>query len=121
MVDRLKMALLSHSCSHSLRLNIYISSLEHYVRSCLSSLTFAHRFLSIQITTALRTRFVNDIYSVILSDSSRLSRMSDNNPVKNDVQNFDRKCLKKTNTAEKNTLPTKEDIEQEKKATQGSK
>lgn len=30
------------------------------------------------------------------------------NPVKQEVQNFDKKCLKKTNTAEKNTLPTKE-------------
>ncbi|ROI15828.1 SLAIN motif-containing protein-like [Anabarilius grahami] len=34
--------------------------------------------------------------------------MSDNNPVKDEVQNFDKRCLKKTNTAEKNTLPTKE-------------
>ncbi|KAK3564942.1 hypothetical protein QTP86_031062 [Hemibagrus guttatus] len=33
--------------------------------------------------------------------------MSDN-PVKQEVQTFDKKCLKKTNTAEKNTLPTKE-------------
>ncbi|XP_056328761.1 thymosin beta 1 [Danio aesculapii] len=41
--------------------------------------------------------------------------MSDN-PVKAEVQNFDKKCLKKTNTEEKNVLPTKEDIEQEKKA-----
>jgi len=32
--------------------------------------------------------------------------MSDNNPVKEEVQKFDKKCLKKTNTAEKNTLPT---------------
>ncbi|XP_072519003.1 thymosin beta 1 [Salminus brasiliensis] len=46
--------------------------------------------------------------------------MSDN-PVKQEVQNFDKKCLKKTNTAEKNTLPTKEDIEQEKKATEAKK
>lgn len=30
------------------------------------------------------------------------------NPVKQEVQTFDKKCLKKTNTAEKNTLPTKE-------------
>ncbi|XP_059378449.1 thymosin beta-a-like [Carassius carassius] len=41
--------------------------------------------------------------------------MSDN-PVKEEVQNFDKRCLKKTNTAEKNSLPTKEDIEEEKKA-----
>ncbi|XP_026135598.1 thymosin beta-a [Carassius auratus] len=41
--------------------------------------------------------------------------MSDN-PVKEEVKQFDKKCLKKTNTAEKNSLPTKEDIEQEKKA-----
>ncbi|XP_048839601.1 thymosin beta-a-like [Brienomyrus brachyistius] len=40
--------------------------------------------------------------------------MSDN-PVSKEVQTFDKKCLKKTNTAEKNKLPTKEDIEQEKK------
>ncbi|KAG9271900.1 thymosin beta 1 [Astyanax mexicanus] len=46
--------------------------------------------------------------------------MSDH-PVKQEVQNFDKKCLKKTNTAEKNTLPTKEDIEQEKKAAETSK
>uniref|UniRef100_A0A3B1JF56 Thymosin beta n=1 Tax=Astyanax mexicanus TaxID=7994 RepID=A0A3B1JF56_ASTMX len=45
--------------------------------------------------------------------------MSDH-PVKQEVQNFDKKCLKKTNTAEKNTLPTKE-IEQEKKAAETSK
>ncbi|XP_067312540.1 thymosin beta 1 [Pseudorasbora parva] len=46
--------------------------------------------------------------------------MSDN-PVKEEVKNFDKKCLKKTNTAEKNTLPTKEDIEQEKKTGEGAK
>ncbi|NP_001159390.1 thymosin beta 1 [Danio rerio] len=46
--------------------------------------------------------------------------MSDN-PVKAEVQNFDKKCLKKTNTEEKNVLPTKEDIEQEKKAGEGAK
>uniref|UniRef100_A0A4W5PH71 Thymosin beta 1 n=1 Tax=Hucho hucho TaxID=62062 RepID=A0A4W5PH71_9TELE len=34
--------------------------------------------------------------------------MGDNNPVKQGVETFDKKCLKKTNTAEKNTLPTKE-------------
>ncbi|MBN3322986.1 TYBA protein, partial [Atractosteus spatula] len=34
--------------------------------------------------------------------------MSDKNPVKEEVKTFDKKCLKKTNTAEKNTLPTKE-------------
>ncbi|XP_018607124.1 thymosin beta-a-like [Scleropages formosus] len=45
--------------------------------------------------------------------------MSDSNPVNQEVENFDKKCLKKTNTAEKNTLPTKDDIEQEKKACGG--
>lgn len=39
--------------------------------------------------------------------SNRTSKMSDH-PIKKEVQNFDKKCLKKTNTAEKNTLPTKE-------------
>lgn len=53
--------------------------------------------------------------------SPRLSKMSDNNPVKDEVQKFDKKCLKKTNTAEKNTLPTQEDIEQEKKSGNGVK
>ncbi|KAL4648851.1 Thymosin beta-a-like [Arapaima gigas] len=48
-------------------------------------------------------------------DTQRHTKMSDN-PVKEEVQNFDKKCLKKTTTAEKNTLPTKEDIEQEKRA-----
>ncbi|XP_056097985.1 thymosin beta 1 [Rhinichthys klamathensis goyatoka] len=47
--------------------------------------------------------------------------MSDNNPVNDEVQKFDKRCLKKTNTAEKNTLPTQEDIEQEKKAGDGAK
>ncbi|XP_041930137.1 thymosin beta 1 [Alosa alosa] len=47
--------------------------------------------------------------------------MSDNNPVTQEVQTFDKKCLKKTNTAEKNSLPTKEDIEAEKKAAAESK
>lgn len=36
------------------------------------------------------------------------AKMSDNNPVNQQVQNFDKKCLKKTTTSEKNTLPTKE-------------
>ncbi|XP_028816108.1 thymosin beta 1 [Denticeps clupeoides] len=45
--------------------------------------------------------------------------MSDNNPVNKEVETFDKKCLKKTHTAEKNTLPTKEDIEQEKNAVKG--
>ncbi|XDV36815.1 hypothetical protein PO909_006536, partial [Leuciscus waleckii] len=53
--------------------------------------------------------------------STRLSKMSDNNPVKEEVQKFDKRCLKKTDTAEKNTLPTQEDIEQEKKAGDGAK
>ncbi|KAK2838888.1 hypothetical protein Q7C36_013702 [Tachysurus vachellii] len=53
-------------------------------------------------------------------DSFRTSKMSDH-PIKQEVQNFDKRCLKKTNTAEKNTLPTKEDIEQEKKATEAGK
>uniref|UniRef100_A0A3B3SXP3 Thymosin beta 1 n=1 Tax=Paramormyrops kingsleyae TaxID=1676925 RepID=A0A3B3SXP3_9TELE len=34
--------------------------------------------------------------------------MSDN-PVSKEVQTFDKRCLKKTNTAEKNKLPTKEE------------
>lgn len=55
------------------------------------------------------------------SNSHRLAKMSDKNPVKEEVKHFDKKCLKKTNTAEKNTLPTKEDIEQEKKAVQAGK
>ncbi|MCI4379809.1 hypothetical protein PGIGA_G00232630 [Pangasianodon gigas] len=55
-----------------------------------------------------------------LEDTFRTSKMSDN-PVKQEVQNFDKRCLKKTNTEEKNTLPTKEDIEQEKKAAEAEK
>ncbi|KAF7707095.1 hypothetical protein HF521_018313 [Silurus meridionalis] len=37
----------------------------------------------------------------------RTSKMDDN-PVKDEVEKFDKRCLKKTNTAEKNSLPTKE-------------
>ncbi|XP_062380464.1 thymosin beta 1 [Sardina pilchardus] len=47
--------------------------------------------------------------------------MSDNNPVSQEVQSFDKKGLKKTTTAEKNTLPTSADIEAEKKAAAESK
>ncbi|XP_070819561.1 thymosin beta 1 [Chaetodon trifascialis] len=41
--------------------------------------------------------------------------MSDN-PVNQEVQNFNKGKLKKTETAEKNHIPTKEEIEEEKKA-----
>ncbi|XP_029968290.1 thymosin beta 1 [Salarias fasciatus] len=41
--------------------------------------------------------------------------MGDANPVNDEVQNFDKGKLKKTDTKESNTLPTKEVIEQEKK------
>ncbi|XP_023121487.1 thymosin beta 1 [Amphiprion ocellaris] len=43
------------------------------------------------------------------------------NPVKQEVANFDKQKLKKTSTAEKNHLPTKEEIEEEKKAMQEAK
>ncbi|XP_026213533.1 thymosin beta 1 [Anabas testudineus] len=42
--------------------------------------------------------------------------MSDVNPVSKEVESFNKRTLKKTNTEEKNHLPTKEEIEQEKKA-----
>jgi len=42
--------------------------------------------------------------------------MSDDNPVKEEVQGFDKRVLRKTSTKEKAQLPTKEDIEAEKKA-----
>nr|XP_015206983.1 PREDICTED: thymosin beta-a-like [Lepisosteus oculatus] len=45
--------------------------------------------------------------------------MSDKNPVKEEVKTFDKKCLKKTNTAEKNTLPTKEGETPERPVTTG--
>ncbi|XP_060783577.1 thymosin beta 1 [Neoarius graeffei] len=37
------------------------------------------------------------------------------NPVKQEVQNFDKRCLKKTSTRERNILPTQDVIDQEKK------
>nr|XP_033801936.1 thymosin beta-15B [Geotrypetes seraphini] len=46
--------------------------------------------------------------------------MSDPKPDMSEVEKFDHKKLKKTSTAEKNTLPSKETIEQEKKACQKS-
>ncbi|KAM9470365.1 thymosin beta 1 [Clarias gariepinus] len=46
--------------------------------------------------------------------------MSDN-PVKKEVEKFDKRCLKKTNTEEKNVLPSKDDIDQEKKAAKEGK
>ncbi|XP_014856650.1 thymosin beta 1 isoform X2 [Poecilia latipinna] len=42
--------------------------------------------------------------------------MGDNNPVNQEVEQFNKQKLKKTNTEEKNRLPTKEEIEEEKKA-----
>ncbi|KAL3972826.1 ubiquitin-conjugating enzyme E2 N [Sarotherodon galilaeus] len=47
------------------------------------------------------------------------SKMSDSNPVNQEVEQFNKQKLKKTNTQEKNHLPTKEEIEAEKKAMQG--
>uniref|UniRef100_A0A3B5KMF6 Thymosin beta 1 n=1 Tax=Takifugu rubripes TaxID=31033 RepID=A0A3B5KMF6_TAKRU len=45
----------------------------------------------------------------------KLSRMSDN-PVKEEVEKFNRRSLKKTDTLVKQHVPTKEELEQEKKA-----
>ncbi|XP_037531832.1 thymosin beta 1 [Nematolebias whitei] len=42
--------------------------------------------------------------------------MSDPNPVNQEVETFNKQKLKKTDTEEKNHLPTKEEIEAEKKA-----
>ncbi|XP_028272678.1 thymosin beta 1 [Parambassis ranga] len=42
--------------------------------------------------------------------------MSDSNPVNQEVEQFNKQKLKKTDTQEKNRLPTKEEIEEEKKA-----
>ncbi|XP_053180062.1 thymosin beta 1 [Scomber japonicus] len=47
--------------------------------------------------------------------------MSDDNPVKEEVQQFNKKSLRKTSTNEKNHLPTKEEIEEEKKANKEGK
>lgn len=43
--------------------------------------------------------------------------MGDKIPVK-EVENFDKKKLRKTSTQERNTLPTQEVIEQEKRETE---
>ncbi|XP_061582206.1 thymosin beta 1 [Cololabis saira] len=42
--------------------------------------------------------------------------MSDSNPVNQEVEQFNKKKLRKTSTQEKNHFPTKEEIEEEKKA-----
>ncbi|XP_041846975.1 thymosin beta 1 [Melanotaenia boesemani] len=42
--------------------------------------------------------------------------MSDSNPVNQEVEQFNKKKLRKTSTQEKVRLPTKEEIEEEKKA-----
>ncbi|XP_013861490.1 thymosin beta-a [Austrofundulus limnaeus] len=49
------------------------------------------------------------------------ANMSDANPVNEEVEHFNKKQLKKTNTQEKNHLPTKEEIEEEKKAMKDGK
>ncbi|XP_029463224.1 thymosin beta-15B [Rhinatrema bivittatum] len=46
--------------------------------------------------------------------------MSDPKPDLSEVEKFDKKRLKKTSTEEKNTLPSKDTIEQEKAACQKS-
>ncbi|XP_035767173.1 thymosin beta 1 isoform X2 [Neolamprologus brichardi] len=55
-------------------------------------------------------------YRYLLFQNS--SKMSDSNPVNQEVEQFNKQKLKKTNTQEKNHLPTKEEIEAEKKAMQ---
>ncbi|XP_072252029.1 thymosin beta 1 [Leuresthes tenuis] len=47
--------------------------------------------------------------------------MSDVNPVNQEVEKFDKQKLRKTSTQEKNHIPTKEEIDQEKKAMQDGK
>ncbi|XP_067375727.1 thymosin beta 1 [Channa argus] len=42
--------------------------------------------------------------------------MGDCNPVTEEVEKFNKQKLRKTSTNEKNHLPTKEEIEEEKKA-----
>ncbi|XP_060793233.1 thymosin beta-11-like [Neoarius graeffei] len=42
--------------------------------------------------------------------------MSDNKPNLEEVTNFDKSKLKKTETSEKNTLPSQDTIDQEKQA-----
>ncbi|KAK5607311.1 hypothetical protein CRENBAI_000995 [Crenichthys baileyi] len=44
------------------------------------------------------------------------SKMGDCNPVNQEVEHFNKQKLRKTSTQEKNHLPTKEEIEEEKKA-----
>lgn len=46
--------------------------------------------------------------------------MADKDAVFDDISKFDASKLKKTSTKEKNTLPTKETIDQEKKAWTGA-
>ncbi|KAK2849296.1 hypothetical protein Q5P01_009130 [Channa striata] len=46
----------------------------------------------------------------------KTSRMGDSNPVSAEVESFNKQKLRKTSTEEKNHLPTKEEIEAEKKA-----
>ncbi|KAK6473606.1 thymosin beta-like [Huso huso] len=43
------------------------------------------------------------------------SKMSDKPVIKEDVEKFNKKSLKRVSTSEKNTLPNQETIEQEKK------
>ncbi|XP_069027852.1 thymosin beta 1 [Embiotoca jacksoni] len=47
--------------------------------------------------------------------------MGDSNPVTDEVPKFNKQSLRKTNTQEKTYFPTKEEIEEEKKAMEDEK
>ncbi|XP_040903912.1 thymosin beta 1 [Toxotes jaculatrix] len=47
--------------------------------------------------------------------------MGDSNPVNQEVEQFNKQKLRKTDTQEKNHMPTKEEIEEEKKAMKEAK
>lgn len=61
--------------------------------------------------------FKQIIISLCIFNLQNLSTMGDKIPVK-EVENFDKKKLRKTSTQERNTLPTQEVIEQEKRETE---
>ncbi|XP_075394694.1 thymosin beta-15C isoform X1 [Tenrec ecaudatus] len=69
--------------------------------------------------TKLRIRALSLIFCVTVGASLNLGKMSDK-PDLSEVEKFDKSKLKKTNTEEKNTLPSKETIQQEKECVQTS-
>ncbi|KAG6925618.1 thymosin beta 15a, partial [Chelydra serpentina] len=66
------------------------------------------------------SRYLSDCSCLVRSSTASTTAKMCDKPDLSEVEKFDKKKLKKTNTEEKNTLPSKETIEQEKECVKSS-